>query len=396
MKLPNLTLLNITVFLKSQSYLLPVMLLFYIQNGLNAADFFFFQGIVGVTELILGLPCGYLADYFSKKTILLISYLMLLMRYVLWLCFGGYWAILFGELCYAFYKSLFQSTAEGYIYQYLCENKEQESNLGKYSWFNAAASIGSAVSSLLGALIFKQIGMQIVLVVQLSVVAIGIILLCFIKPVRKGNYVEKRVHKTFTSFLRLLVLLKISNLKFYIIISGIFTAVTSLLLNTFQPLMHLGNVPVLFFGGIYFINHMTRAIAGGCTYKILERVTMKDMGFICYIINMLSFLFIYVVIKYSWFIAIMPLLVFICVSIALQLSFNVGVVSHLQEHTEVGNRSMMASFNNTFMRLVSSTLLLANAAVVKSMGLIYEPILGILLMGGTILLLPYLSDKRKS
>lgn len=396
MKLTNLTLLNITVFLKSQSYLLPVMLLFYIQNGLDAADFFFFQGIVGVTELILGLPCGYLADYFSKKTILLFSYLMLFMRYALWLCFGGYWTILIGELCYAFYKSLFQSTAEGYIYQYLCENKEQASNLGKYSWFNAAASIGSAVSALLGALIFKQIGVQVVLIVQLIVVTLGIILLCFIKPVSKEDYTEKRAYKTFTCFLRLLVLLKNSDLKFYIIISGIFTAVTFLLLNTFQPLMHLGNVPVLFFGGIYFINHITRAIAGGYTYKILERISMKDLGLICYTINMLSFLLIYIVIKHSLFVAIMPLLIFICLGIALQLSFNVGVVSHLQEHTELGNRSMMASFNNTFMRLVSSITLLANTAVVKTWGLMYEPVLGILLIGGTILLLPLLSAKRKS
>lgn len=394
MKLTNLTLLNITVFLKSQSYLLPVMLLFYIQNGLDAADFFFFQGLVGVAELLLGLPCGYIGDYFSKKTILLFSYLMLFMRYALWLFFGGYWIILIGELCYALYKSLFQSTAEGYIYQYLCENKQEKDNLNKYSLFNAAASIGSAVSSLLGALIFKEIGLKIVLLVQLAVVISGIILLCFIKPVRKENYKEKRAYKTFNLFLRLCILLKNSNLKYFIIISGMFTAVTSLLLHTFQPLMHLGNVPVLFFGGIYFINHITRALVGGHTDKILQYIDMKKLGFICYVVNMLSFVFMYVVIKYNMFVAIMPLLIFVCIGIAIQLSFNVGVVSNLQEHTELGNRSMMASFNNTFMRLVSSLILLANTVIVKNFGLMYEPVLGILFIGGTILFLPYLSNKK--
>ena len=120
------------------------------------------------------------------------------------------------------------------------------------------------------------------------------------------------------------------------------------------------------------------------------------MGLVCYIINMLSFLFIYVVIKYSMYAAIMPLLIFVCMGIALQLSFNVGVVSHLQEHTELGNRSMMASLNNTFMRLVSSIILLVNTAVVKNFGLMYEPVWGILFIGGTILLLPYLSGERKA
>ena len=121
---------------------------------------------------------------------------------------------------------------------------------------------------------------------------------------------------------------------------------------------------------------------------------MKKLGFICYVINMLSFVFMYVVVKYDLFVAIMPLLIFVCIGIAIQLSFNVGVVSNLQEHTELGNRSMMASFNNTFMRLVSSLILLGNTAIVKNFGLMYEPVLGILFIGGTILFLPYLSSKK--
>lgn len=395
MKPTNLTLLNITVFLKSQSYLLPVMLLFYIQNGLTTADFFFFQGIVCFVELMFGLPSGWLADYFSKKTILLFSYVMLFLRYAMWLFFGGYWIILTGEICYAIYKSLFQSTAEGYIYQYLCENKEQKRNLSKYSYFNAAASFGSALSAVIGALLFKEIGITIVLIVQLCIVGLGILLLCFIKPVRKAEYKKQGIRGSLISFAQLAQKLKNSNLKIYILLSGIFAATTSLLLNTFQPLMHLGSVPVLFFGGIYFLNHITRAFTGLYTYKILSFISIRTLGLINYAVNISVFCIMYLIIKNHFDFLTMPLLVIACFGIAIQLSFNIGIVSHLQEHTDIGNRAMMASFNNTFIRVASGLILVMNTYCVKNFGLLYEPVLGILFLGGTIILLQKLPAQKK-
>ena len=394
MKLTNLALLNITVFLKSQSYLLPVMLLFYIQNGLTTADFFFFQGIVCFVELLFGLPSGWLADYFSKKTVLLFSYAMLFLRYALWLFFGGYAIILAGEICYAVYKSLFQSTAEGYIYQYLCENDEQKRNLSKYSYFNAAASFGSALSAVIGALLFKENGITIVLIVQICIVSLGILLLCFIKPVRKAEYKKQGIRRSLVSFTELALKLKNSNLKFYIAISGIFAATTSLLLNTFQPLMHLGSVPVLFFGGIYFLNHITRAFSGLYTYKILSLISLRKLGLISYIANISVFLVMYLIIKNNFNFLIVPLLIIACLCIAVQLSFNIGIVSLLQKHTKIGNRSMMASFNNTFIRVASGLILVLNTYFVQNFGLLYEPVLGILFIGGTIFLLQNLPDRR--
>lgn len=394
MKPTNLTLLNITIFLKSQSYLLPVMLLFYIQNGLTTADFFFFQGIVCFVELLFGLPSGWLADYFSKKTILLLSYIILFLRYALWLFFGGYWIILAGEICYALYKSLFQSTAEGYIYQYLCENNEQKSNLSKYSYFNAAASFGSALSAVLGALLFKEIGITIVLIVQLCIVSLGILLLCFIKPVRKAEYKKQGIHGSFVSFKKLAQKLKNSNLKLYIILSGIFAATTSLLLNTFQPLMHLGNVSVLFFGGIYFLNHITRAFIGLYTYKILGLISLKKLGFISYVINISVFFVMYLIIKNDFNFLILPLLIIACLGIAIQLCFNIGILSVLQEHTEIGTRATMASFNNTFIRAASGLILVLNTYFVQNFGLLYEPVLGILFLGGTIVLLKNMPSRK--
>ena len=377
MKLSNLALLNITVFLKSQSYLLPVILLFYIQNGLDAADFFFFQGIVSFTELILGLPGGYLSDYFSKKTILIFSYFMLFMRYALWLCFGGYWIILSGEICYAIYKSLFQSAAEGYIYQYLSDNEKTAKNLKKFGKFNAAASLGSAFSSLFGTYIFKHTGFVVVLSVQLCIISLGIFLLICIKPVNKAKYEKQRAYHTFKDFISLGKTFYNSKLKFYILTSGIFIAVTSLFVNTFQPLMKFGNVPLMFFGYVYFFNHITRFISSLYTDKIIKICNLKMLGYVCFILCLISFVLMFYIIKYDLFFMVVPLLLFACIGVALVLCLNIGVVSFLQEHSVLENRSMMASLNNTFMRFSSSLILFINTFILEHIGFQYEPVLGI-------------------
>ena len=391
-RITDLTALNLTAFFKSQSYLLPVMLLFYNENGLTVADFFFFQGIVLFAELLFGLPGGYIADRWQKKYILIFSYAMLLLRYSLWLFFRGYWIVLFGEICYAIYKSLFQSSAEGYIYQYLCDRESSKKNLSKYGKFNFASSMGSAVSALLGALIFKQTGIKIVLVIQIIIIVISILLLIFLKPVNKAVPSMNSYRKLF-SFSQLALQLKNSNLKFYIITSSIFAATTSLLVNTFQPLLQFGEVPVIYFGAIYFFNHITRAFSSLHINNLINKLGMKTLSYIIYFSMFIAFASMFIIIQYNVSSAIIPLLIFICLSIALQLGLNISITSHLQEHTQIDNRSMMASVNNTSIRLCSSLVLFANTYIIKNYGLAYESYLGIAIIMILTFILPKLKSK---
>lgn len=396
MRLSDLTILNLTSFLKSQAYLQPVMMLFYMENGLTVADFFFYQGIVCFAELLLGLPCGWLADRFQKKYMLILAYSMLLLRYSLWFFLRGWLVILIGELCYAFYKSLFQSSAEGYIYQYLCDHQLEKKNLHNYGKFNSAMSSGSAVAALLGALLFKEVGISLVLIVQIAIIALSILLLIFIAPVNRAVK-EKDSAREMFSFRLLAVELKNSSLKYYILLSALLTSITALLVNSFQPLMILGSVPVILYGFVYFLNHITRAISSFYASKVIRYLGITKLGIVILVILFPVFASIFMIAQNNVnAVEVLSLLVLACIGIAFILALNVGIVSILQEKTKIDNRSMMASVNNTTTRLFSSVLLFVNTWLVKNGSLTYEALLGCFVLSVCVFLIFRLIGKSEN
>ena len=48
-----LEIFNVATFLQTQILMLPVLLLFYQENGLTAGDLFLFQGIFSITALLV-------------------------------------------------------------------------------------------------------------------------------------------------------------------------------------------------------------------------------------------------------------------------------------------------------------------------------------------------------
>ena len=75
-----LNILNLTVLFQQQRYIIPVLYLFYVENGLTLSDFLLFQSIFYFTGLIAEIPAGYFGDIFSRKYVLIFSYLIVLQK----------------------------------------------------------------------------------------------------------------------------------------------------------------------------------------------------------------------------------------------------------------------------------------------------------------------------
>ena len=71
-----LRMFNLSTFLQTQILMLPVLLLFYQENGLTAGDYFLFQGIFSITALLFEIPAGYLGDIFPRRNMLVFSFSM--------------------------------------------------------------------------------------------------------------------------------------------------------------------------------------------------------------------------------------------------------------------------------------------------------------------------------
>ena len=66
-----LSMYNIAAFLRSQLFLLPVLLFFYQENGLSVGDFYLIQGLIVFFAFLFEIPAGYLGDIFPRKNVLM-------------------------------------------------------------------------------------------------------------------------------------------------------------------------------------------------------------------------------------------------------------------------------------------------------------------------------------
>ena len=125
-----LSLFYLSAFLKSQMFLLPVLYLFYLENGLTTADYFLFQGIIVLVNVFLQIPAGFFGDRISRKYIVLISYSLFLGRIFCWAFWKGPWIVFLGEFLYTVSKALFDTVESPYLYDML--KGQQLIQIGKH------------------------------------------------------------------------------------------------------------------------------------------------------------------------------------------------------------------------------------------------------------------------
>ena len=115
----NIIKYNLAFLLRSAMLLVPIMLLFYQENGLGVRELLYFQGIFYLTSIIVEIPVGYLSNNISRKHLLLISFSIYMGITLLWLHYHGYFIILVGEILFAISKIIMDNAMSGYLYDYL-------------------------------------------------------------------------------------------------------------------------------------------------------------------------------------------------------------------------------------------------------------------------------------
>lgn len=354
-----LKIFNWSTFLQTQIFMLPVLLLFYQENGLTIGDFFLFQGIFSITALLFEVPSGYLGDIFPRKNILILSYSFFLCRLLLWMFFGGYWILLIGEILYSLSKATYSGVADGYIYDYLKTKNKTKDMLKYYGRLNFYMSIGTALASVVGPFLYEHYGFMTLLVLETILNTVSILMLFLLPKVppakKKVGSISDKYHDLYriakSAF-------KNVQLKYYMFYSGMLAATTMVFVWSFQPLMKAAMIPVSLYGVVYGFNHGFRALAGFCLHKTLAKISLKNLGVVNYVLYILSFLSCLLILKEQSPVLGMVLMIFICFVIGSQLTFTLGSIARIHSLTTSDIRSTVASVNNMISRFMAGVMLI--------------------------------------
>ena len=354
-----LKIINFAVLLQQQRYVLPVSFLFYLYNGLTLSDFVFFQSIFYFTCLLAEIPAGYIGDIFPRKNVLIFSYILFMIRILLWITMQGYWIVMIGEILYGLSKAFYRGVSDGYIYDYLKLNNITEEMLNAYGKYNFYMSTGCAISAIIGAVFYKLWGFKVILSIEFLLNICAIIMLTFLPQIKNE---KTHVNKLKDHFISITDALKNTltdkKINYYIFYTAILAGITSLFVWNFQPLMKNANVPVILFGVLYFINHILRAGASYYAKKIINKIKIKLLGFVVWLSYFISLGIILLnqikTNKYICFIS----LILVCIAIGIQMTFNVATVARIHNFIKQKVRATSSSVNSMMMELCQGMFLI--------------------------------------
>ncbi|MBN1159393.1 MAG: MFS transporter [Bacteroidales bacterium] len=125
------TIINLGIIRFSKWFMLymPIVKLFYEQNGLNNFQLFSLQAIHALIICLTEIPSGYAADLWGRKNIIMAGTILNFAGFVLYSFSAGFWGFLLAEMVIGFGVSFVSGSDSAMLYDTLSENGLQKSYL---------------------------------------------------------------------------------------------------------------------------------------------------------------------------------------------------------------------------------------------------------------------------
>jgi MFS family permease len=379
---------NIILFLKAIMLLSPIILLFFNENGLNLSDLFFCQGIFYICAILFDIPIGYLSNTKSRKYLLFSAQLVFLLITILWLCFKGYYIILFGEILYAYTKTAIDNVPSGYLFDYLSTKNKSMPQYWGYSYFYMA--LGVAISSLLGAYLYYISGSRLILIIEAILISISIILILSLPDIKSQNTISKSFKQEIKEYIEIIKdICKNKSIITYVFYSGLLNSYSFLFALLFQPIMKNAIFPIIMFGVITFSNNIIRSIAGVVAGKWFKNTNIRNLIVPTFISFLFAFLCIFICISNKNINLITLLIFIVCIIIGFQIIFLVLHFSRIHKFVPLENRGSLMTVNNIVARTFPAIILVCSRLYMDKLGLPYFVLIAFIIfavIGGYIMI----------
>jgi MFS family permease len=271
----NITRLYLIKIAKWFMLYMPIIVLFYQENGLEMQDVFLLQGVYSVAIVILEIPSGYLADVLGRKMTLIIGTILGFGGFVIYSVSFGFWGFLLAELTMGIGQSLISGADSAMLYDTLKAKNQKDRYLKLEGRMVSVGNFAEATAGILGGLL-AEISLRTPFIAQSVVAFIGIpAALTLIEPLRQ----EKMARMNFRDILSIVRYSLSGNrkLKWNIIFSAVIGASTLTMAWFVQPYFRLVDLPLSLFGVFWTLLNLSVAITSYFAYKVEYRLGQSRM-----------------------------------------------------------------------------------------------------------------------
>lgn len=138
---------------KNFELVMPVLVLFYLQNNLSFAQIFFLQAWFTLTMMIFEIPSGAAADFLGRKKIILISGFIHFIACLVYSMSSTFTMFLFCETLWGISESFSSGTLQAFVYDSLKDMKKEKDGKQVFANVQTIRMLSKAVAALVGAYI---------------------------------------------------------------------------------------------------------------------------------------------------------------------------------------------------------------------------------------------------
>lgn len=270
----NIPKLYLFQILRGAMFSVPVMVLFWQDNGLNLTQIMVLQSVFAILMVILEVPTGYFADLYGRKISLSISTITLIMGISIYSIGSCFMHFLIAEIILGVSNAFSSGTTSALLYDTL-KNLNRENEYKKlWGKTTSCGLITLAITGIVGGFI-SQIDLRYTLILSIPFFILMIpVVLSTVEPERYKRIIKKGYVKEILKLVKT-ILVENRKLKWIIIYSGIIFAFGQSALWLYQPYFELSGLNVIYFGVVFASFHIVSALSSNYAHRIENKLGNK-------------------------------------------------------------------------------------------------------------------------
>lgn len=254
--------------------IMPIIVLFFQENGLSMKDILLLQSIFSVGIILFEIPSGYFSDVIGRKTTLILGCTLGFTGFLIYSFSYNFTGFLIAELVIGLGSSFLSGTDSATAYDSLVQSGKEKDYKKVEGRILSAGNFSEAIASFLGgivALISLRTPFYIEAIIMFFTIPIAFTL---VEPKRR-KYENKE-----GSIKEILKIVKYSihdnfEVKWLILYSGFVGASTLTMVWFVQPYLKIVGLPLIYFGFVWGILNLSVGIFSLYAYKIESKAGRK-------------------------------------------------------------------------------------------------------------------------
>lgn len=261
----------------------PILVLYLTAKGLSFTEIMTLQSISAIGTVLFEVPTGAVADRIGRKQSILLGAILWALSLSMYIAGNVFFVFILAELTFSL-GSAFKSGADSaLIYDSLkAENREKDYQIveGKA---RARALYAQAIGSVIAGFVY-EVNMYLPMIISIGfMIVTALITLIFKEPpmLEEGNQKEETYFKQIVESARYVI--SHEKLKAIVLFSMVFFIFYRAGYWFYQPYMEAVNIPVKYFGIIFFIFNITAAFFSKRSSYIMNKTKPKTLTFMAFL-----------------------------------------------------------------------------------------------------------------